>query len=370
MSRRTWVLLWAVIAIIAVYVPNKVAQAVLWVTAAEYWYPPAQNAENPVEDLTSIVGFIGSASLWVLCFIAGAKVILWFMRQSRLDTWLEGAVSWRDEYRDLKRAFVPLFQKAAGITYDEASELVSGMFSIPDGQQLVALTKNPDALEALRAWVHLSDAKPILGRLNVFAWDADDRSGMMETRLRSHLWRQLLETLDAAYSGKVRWIIEVGTGAGMTGNTARAIDLYLSQHDYPHLVTEPLSPRRTSKAGLSVNRGTREWWEHESGRNIVVILYTEPKPAKQADEEITTLSLICAAAPLARVPLYTSGEQLQRAKTEVEHMAELLALRGFAPGEFRDRADFSGIVDAKALAQWAVREVVLDTEPARVMEGL
>lgn len=370
MSRRTWVLLWAVIAVIAAYVPNKVAEAVLWVTAAEYWYPPAQNAGNPVEDLASIVSFAAYASLLALCFIAVATMTLWFLRQNRVDTWLGEAVSWKDEYQHLKRAFVPLFQKAAGVTYDEASELISGMFPMPDGRRLVALTKNPDSLEALRAWVHLSGAKPLFGYLHVFAWDADDRSGRMEARLRAHLWRHLLEVLDTAHAGKVRWIIEVGTGAGMTGNTAHAIDLYLSQHGYPHLVSEPLSPWRASKTGLFVNRGSREWWEHESGRNIVVILYTDPKPAKQADEEITTLSLICAAAPLARVPLYTSSEQLQKAKTQVEHMAELLALRGFAPGEFRDRADFSGIVDAKALAQWAVREVVLDTEPARVMEGL
>ena len=89
MSRRTWVLLWAVIAVIAAYVPNKVAEAVLWVTAAEYWYPPAQNAGNPVEDLASIVSFAAYASLLALCFIAVATMTAWvflFFRPTSLGS--------------------------------------------------------------------------------------------------------------------------------------------------------------------------------------------------------------------------------------------------------------------------------------------
>ncbi len=357
-----------VIAVIVLLAPRAVASGLLWVTAAEYWYPPAMAAQSP-EDVLS----------WVLLTAAviylGMFVLTLILHQMRigltgwLTGWLDDAVSWRDEYLTLKQAFTPLFARAAGVSHVEASEMISRMFPLPEGRRLLTTTRNTEAREALLAWVHLTNKKPTLFRTYVVGRDADDRSGDADRQLRAQLWKRLIDILDEANAGKVRWIIEIATRRGMTENTVQAIDLYLAQHGYPHLVIAPIDPWQSSKLGARISHGNDEWSPHASGRNIVVVLYVDSKPARQADVEITTLGLICAAAPLARIPLYTSSTQLREAKTELEHMAELLALRGFAPGEFRVRDDFTGIVDAKALAQWAVREVVLDTEPASIMGG-
>jgi|GEM_PF-4320665 len=54
-------------------------------------------------------------------------------------------------------------------------------------------------------------------------------------------------------------------------------------------------------------------------------------------------------------------------KALLEHQAELLALRGYAPPELREHDSYTGIADTRELAHWALREVVLDTRDATIL---
>lgn len=358
------------VAIILMVGAKYIATFLLWATASEYWYPPVQNDPDPVGTLAVWITWIAAFYLFlgVLAFVARLAAGR-IPGTGGLVKWLEGWESWRGKYEDLKETFAPKIAKAKGISLEEANQAISDLFPVPEGEKFITLTRNPDAREALRAWRNLT-GPTIFGRFNLYGWDKDSRGWNAKRWLRARLWEETITSLDAANVGKYRWIIEISPQEGMVNNTVQAIDLYLTQHGYEHLVVGPLKTWSEGSAiGAAVlRRVDAEWWEYESGRNIVVVVYTDEKPQKQADDEISALSLVLSAAPLARIPLATSSKQLEAAKTQVEHMAELLALRGFAPPEFRDRPEFNGIVDAKALAQWAVREVVLDTEPERIME--
>lgn len=370
MRRRFWNPFGVITAVILVVGARYIASFLLWVTAAEYWYPPVQNAKDAAGSITAWLYWTAVLYLFLGMFIFVIRVMVGRTRfGSGVTKWLDGWISWRGQYESLKDDFAPMIARAKGVSLAEAEQAISDMFPVPEGEKFITLTRNPDAREALRAWRNLT-GQTIFGRYNFYGWDRDARGWRAERWLRERLWKETIAILDAANAGKSRWIIEVGPQEGMVRNTVQAIDLYLTQHGYDHLVVGPLAPwrERNTIAAATMRRADAEWWEYESGRNVVVILYTDPKPEKQADDEITSLTLVFSAASLARIPLATSTKQLQDAKTQVEHMAELLALRGFAPPEFRDHPEFNGIVDAKALAQWAVREVVLDTEPERIME--
>lgn len=358
------------VAIILMMGARYIAPFLLWATAAEYWYPPVQNAADPAETLTAWIAWIAAFYL-LLCVLA----LVTRLAAGRIPgtgglvKWLDGWESWRGKYEDLKETFAPMIAKAKGISLEEANRAISDLFPVPEGEKFITLTRNPDAREALRAWRNLT-GPTMFGRFNLYGWDKDSRGWNAKRWLRARLWEETITSLDAANVGKYRWIIEISPQAGMVNNTVQAIDLYLAQRGYAHLVVGPL---KTWSGGNAITpavlrRVNAEWWEYESGRNITVVVYLDEKPQKQADDEISALTLVLSAASLARIPLATSSEQLESAKKLVEHMAELLALRGFAPPEFRARPEFNGIVDAKALAQWAVREVVLDTEPDRIME--
>lgn len=370
MRRRIWNPPAIITALVVLLGARYIATFLVWVTAAEYWYPPVQNAKDAAVTLATWMFWIAFFYLIGCVFVLVIRLGLGRVAGPQgLTKWLEGWTSWKGQYEYLKDGFAPLIANAKGIPLGDAEQMISDMFPVPEGEKFFTLTRDPDAREALRAWRHLT-GPTIFGRWNLYGWDKDSRGWNAKRRLRARLWKETLDVLDAAHPDKNRWIIEISPQYGMVNNTIQAIDLYLTQHGYAHLVTGPLkSWSEDSVAGAAVlHRTDAEWWEYESGRNIVVVLYTDKKPQKQADDEISALTLVLSAAPLARIPLATSSKQLEGAKTQVEHMAELLALRGFTPPEFRDRPEFNGIVDAKALAQWAIREVVLDTEPERIME--
>lgn len=371
MRKRIWTPPRIIIAVVLILGARYIVPFLLWATAAEYWYPPVQNAADAAATITQWLYWIAVFYLFLGVVTVAARLIAGRAFGAAGPTrWIEGWESWRGQYESLKETFAPMIAKTQDITVGEADQVISDMFPVPEGEKFVTLTRNPAAIEALRAWRNLT-GQTIFGRFNLYGWDKDARGWNAKRWLRARLWEETISSLDAANVGKYRWIIEITPQAGMVNNTVQVIDLYLAQHGYAHLVAGPIKSwgEDSAIAAATLQRINAEWWEYESGRNIVVVVYTEAKPQKQADDEISALTLVLSAAPLARIPLATSSKQLEDAKTQVEHMAELLALRGFAPREFRDRTEFNGIVDAKDLAQWAVREVVLDTEPERIMEG-
>lgn len=273
-------------AIVLMVSARYIAPFLLWATAAEYWYPPVQNDSDPVGTLTAWIVWLSAFYLLFAALVFAFRALAGrVFAPAGLTRWIEGWESWRVKYEDLKEIFVPMIAKAKGITLKEASQVISDMFPIPEGEKFITLTRDPDAREALRAWRHLT-GPTIFGRFNLYGWDKDSRGWNAKRWLRARLWEETITSLDAANVGKYRWIIEISPQAGMVSNTVQAIDLYLTQREYPHLVVGPLKTwnEGNAVAAAVLRRVNAEWWEYESGRNITVVVYMDEKPQKQADD--------------------------------------------------------------------------------------
>lgn len=354
MKRHIWTWPRMIVAAVILIFPTKSAQGFLWLTAADRWYPPLQTAADPAYALATVL-------MVTLAVYVVAGIFYFTVPKVAAPMRPRDHISWVDEYSDLKSRFTPLIANAGNLTEAEAGERIANRLAPPPARRQLIFARGTERHEALRAALYIYKSA------HLAVWDFNDASHHLERAIRSELWKLLLATGRDANQSASELVIVLRPPVHLARSTASALSKYLEQRGYPHTVVPPIWQPESTRAGSALARASAAWWMRVPSDAVTLVAYSRTQDPQRLDDEFATIRLIASAAALARIPLTTSTDDLASAKALLEHQAELLALRGYAPPELREHDSYTGIADTRELAHWALREIVLDTRDTTIL---
>lgn len=277
-------------------------------------------------------------------------------------------VSWVSEYERLRGIFTAMLM-GAGFTRPEALAVLDEGFE-PDEYSprvIVPVAFTQETRRSLRAAaVVLSQGFPVYVALNRF----HEPDGHHLRDLHLAFWRVARAAMKKRNPGRMQAVIYTVVPPSMEETAATAMRDYLNANNYPHLLARPMARGRSTEVVGGHAVSSPYAWSFENaddGSRMVTVVYVEAAAEAEIDAKLAYLSLVAAASPLARTPLSTGPVDLQVARAELGHWAELLSLRRYAPAEFVNAPSFRGMVEPNDLARWAMEEVILAPQAQAVL---